>query len=303
MLVSLLQPQPEVFDLFDDIWCVVVGVWGVCVLGFWPGLDSLIALSRSANCLTVCTTQPPTHPLTPPTHQHLEPHPTPPRRVISSGKLVFQGPRDFVLPFFSSLGFACPRMKGTADFLQEVNTYTDQEVCSRRDGVGWSAVDAQCRGCLWCLAGWVGACEGVWGFGPEEQVCLWRAVCFCFVVGGLRRAFEEYEAKGGERACSCPYTTPINYPTNSCTLHTNHPNSPVHPYTRTPTAPAHTCVHPPHPLQRFWEGPLDEYRYVPAHEIADAYYRTEPGAAIMRELEAPPEELEKGGHSELATNR
>lgn len=81
------------------------------------------------------------------------------------------------------------------------------------------------------------------------------------------------------------------------------PTTPTRPYTRTPTAPAHIRVHPPHPLQRFWEGPLDEYRYVPAHEIADAYYRTEPGAAIMRELEAPPEELEKGGHSELATNR
>ena len=49
-------------------------------------------------------------------------------RVISSGKLVFQGPREFVLPFFTGLGFECPPLKGTADFLQEVNTFTDQEV-------------------------------------------------------------------------------------------------------------------------------------------------------------------------------
>ncbi len=56
------------------------------------------------------------------------------RRVISSGKLVFQGPAEFVLPFFQGLGFACPRMKGTADFLQEVDTFTDQEVCWPRRG-------------------------------------------------------------------------------------------------------------------------------------------------------------------------
>ncbi|GAB4822452.1 hypothetical protein N2152v2_009498 [Parachlorella kessleri] len=120
MLVSLLQPQPETFDLFDDVW------------------------------------------------------------VISSGKLVFQGPREFVLPFFTGLGFECPRLKGTADFLQEVNTFTDQE--------------------------------------------------------------------------------------------------------------------------RFWAGNPEEYRFIPAHEIAGAFYATKPGAAIIEELNEPAPTISTG-QPQLATHK
>ena len=54
-------------------------------------------------------------------------------------------------------------------------------------------------------------------------------------------------------------------------------------------------------VQRFWSGPLDDYQYLPAHKIAEAYYATQHGAAILQELEAPAT-AEKAGRAELATH-
>lgn len=59
-IISLLQPAPETFELFDDI------------------------------------------------------------ILLSEGQIVYQGPREDVLDFFSSMGFHCPERKNVADFLQEV---------------------------------------------------------------------------------------------------------------------------------------------------------------------------------------
>lgn len=42
--------------------------------------------------------------------------------------MVFHGPRDEVLPFFTTVGFALPERKGIADFLQEVTSAKDQQV-------------------------------------------------------------------------------------------------------------------------------------------------------------------------------
>ncbi|KAL3696312.1 hypothetical protein R1sor_010388 [Riccia sorocarpa] len=67
MLVSLLQPSPETYELFDDI------------------------------------------------------------ILLSEGQIVYQGPCDTVLDFFSRMGFRCPERKGVADFLQEVTSMKDQE--------------------------------------------------------------------------------------------------------------------------------------------------------------------------------
>ena len=36
------------------------------------------------------------------------------------------GPREGILPFFATLGFAPPPRKGAADFLQEVTSLSDQ---------------------------------------------------------------------------------------------------------------------------------------------------------------------------------
>eukprot|EP00667_Euglena_gracilis_P010931 EG_transcript_11141 len=40
--------------------------------------------------------------------------------VMAAGQIAFHGTRDQVLPYFQSLGFACPRGKDTAEFVQEV---------------------------------------------------------------------------------------------------------------------------------------------------------------------------------------
>nr|KYP53996.1 Pleiotropic drug resistance protein 1 [Cajanus cajan] len=66
-VISLLQPAPETYELFDDI------------------------------------------------------------ILISDGQIVYQGPREYVLDFFESVGFKCPERKGVADFLQEVTSRKDQE--------------------------------------------------------------------------------------------------------------------------------------------------------------------------------
>ncbi|KAL3144459.1 hypothetical protein ABBQ32_004202 [Trebouxia sp. C0010 RCD-2024] len=67
VLMSLLQPAPEVYNLFDDI------------------------------------------------------------LLLSEGLVVFHGPRDNVVEFFESCGFACPERKGVPDFLQEVTSKNDQK--------------------------------------------------------------------------------------------------------------------------------------------------------------------------------
>ncbi|KAJ9190251.1 hypothetical protein P3X46_001475 [Hevea brasiliensis] len=47
--------------------------------------------------------------------------------LLSEGQIVYQDPREQVVPFFESCGFKCPERKGTADFLQEVTSKKDQE--------------------------------------------------------------------------------------------------------------------------------------------------------------------------------
>ncbi|KAF3441957.1 hypothetical protein FNV43_RR15873 [Rhamnella rubrinervis] len=66
-VISLLQPAPETYELFDDV------------------------------------------------------------ILLSEGQIVYQGPREAVLNFFTFMGFSCPRRKNVADFLQEVTSKKDQE--------------------------------------------------------------------------------------------------------------------------------------------------------------------------------
>lgn len=61
-VISLLQPAPETYELFDDV------------------------------------------------------------MLLCEGQIVYQGPRDAALDFFSSMGFSCPERKNVADFLQEVSS-------------------------------------------------------------------------------------------------------------------------------------------------------------------------------------
>ncbi|KAK9788281.1 hypothetical protein WJX73_004447 [Symbiochloris irregularis] len=80
ILMSLLQPAPEVYDLFDDI------------------------------------------------------------MLLSDGIMAYHGPREGVVPFFSSLGFRCPTRKGVPDFLQEVTSRKDQEQYWTSQTKPWSFV-------------------------------------------------------------------------------------------------------------------------------------------------------------------
>lgn len=45
-----------------------------------------------------------------------------------TGRTVYHGPRDQVVPFFEQLGFQIPERKGVADFIQEICSEKDQEV-------------------------------------------------------------------------------------------------------------------------------------------------------------------------------
>ncbi|CAK0759197.1 hypothetical protein CVIRNUC_002679 [Coccomyxa viridis] len=47
--------------------------------------------------------------------------------LLCEGHVVFHGPREDVLPFFSNLGFQLPERKGIADFLQEIISKKDQQ--------------------------------------------------------------------------------------------------------------------------------------------------------------------------------
>ena len=42
------------------------------------------------------------------------------RSGAGAGRLVFSGPREEVVPFFSWVGLRCPERKNIADFVQEV---------------------------------------------------------------------------------------------------------------------------------------------------------------------------------------
>ena len=45
-----------------------------------------------------------------------------------TGRTVYHGPRDQVVPFFEQLGFQIPERKGVADFIQEICSEKDQQV-------------------------------------------------------------------------------------------------------------------------------------------------------------------------------
>ena len=60
---------------------------------------------------------------------------------------MYHGPIQQTLDFFSTMGFQCPERKGVADFLQEVTSRNDQQVCVCRPG--WMSIPAwQRMACL-----------------------------------------------------------------------------------------------------------------------------------------------------------
>ena len=47
--------------------------------------------------------------------------PTPKEQCLPAGRMVFHGPRQEILPYFSTVGFQPPERKNPADFVQEVS--------------------------------------------------------------------------------------------------------------------------------------------------------------------------------------
>ena len=47
----------------------------------------------------------------------------------AAGQLVFHGPREEIVGFFSALNMKVPERKAVPDFLQEVTSVKDQKVC------------------------------------------------------------------------------------------------------------------------------------------------------------------------------
>jgi hypothetical protein len=70
--------------------------------------------------------------------------------------IVYHGPRDQVIPFFTSLGFELPERKGAADFLQEITSRKDQKVCRALCSVQLSAsLQPTCGATSTFLRGWL----------------------------------------------------------------------------------------------------------------------------------------------------
>ncbi|KAF3597226.1 hypothetical protein DY000_02025581 [Brassica cretica] len=118
-LVSLLQPPPETFELFDDV--IILGEGRIIyqgpredVLGFFESMGFKCPERKGvADYLQ----EPP-----PETFELFDDV-----IILGEGRIIYQGPREDVLGFFESMGFKCPERKGVADYLQEILSRKDQE--------------------------------------------------------------------------------------------------------------------------------------------------------------------------------
>ena len=63
---------------------------------------------------------------------------------------MFHGPREEVLPFFSNLGFQLPERKGIADFLQEIISKKDQQVCCSQSPQLLGTAPVRAQGSIAC---------------------------------------------------------------------------------------------------------------------------------------------------------
>ena len=111
VLMALLQPAPEVYDLFDDIMLLCEGQ---APSSDTPSQCTAPVLSRSTN-----PEEPPEK-----VNNCLESD----NLAVRAGQIVYHGPKEQVMPFFNSLGFQLPERKGIADFLQEVTSEKEQKV-------------------------------------------------------------------------------------------------------------------------------------------------------------------------------
>lgn len=114
ILVALLQPAPEVYDLFDDVMLLAEGGLFLpahmlnCALPAFVSQVSSLAVLLVNGMQLLWEGQGLIH--------------------ASVGHMVYHGPCDQVMGFFRTKGFDLPERKGIPDFLQEVTGRSDQQV-------------------------------------------------------------------------------------------------------------------------------------------------------------------------------
>lgn len=147
VLMALLQPAPEVYDLFDDIMLLCEGESppplqeGADVNQ--PRMEPTVALAcwRIGRRRVQIYPEVKAHPMVPflcrtglkcsysrSGLQKIGLSANGQAPNAAAGQVVFHGPKDEAMPFFNSLGFELPGRKGIADFLQEVTSEKDQKV-------------------------------------------------------------------------------------------------------------------------------------------------------------------------------
>ena len=108
VMIALLQPAPEVYNLFDDILLLAEG----CVIFHGPKDEVLRPDHAVFSCIMHW-------------HRLNRRHGMPDARPCEVLRKEHNA-RLQVMPFFNSMGFSLPERKGIADFLQEVTSEKDQ---------------------------------------------------------------------------------------------------------------------------------------------------------------------------------
>uniref|UniRef100_M8BEV0 Pleiotropic drug resistance protein 3 n=1 Tax=Aegilops tauschii TaxID=37682 RepID=M8BEV0_AEGTA len=147
ILVSLLQPAPETYELFYDIilmaegQIVYHGPKGY-IMSFFEScgfkcperkgsadfLQELAHISESTILVSLLQPAPETYEL----FDDII--------LMAEGQIVYHGPKGYIMSFFESCGFKCPERKGSADFLQEVLSKKDQKQYWSRNEEGYNFV-------------------------------------------------------------------------------------------------------------------------------------------------------------------
>lgn len=186
--------------------------------------------------------------------------------MLSSGKILYHGPRELVLPFFESQGFVCPPKKGAADFLQEVPTLAGK----RRQGREACAQPSN-------------VCRHL-GSGLETRPLRAEK----WLISGAEHA--------RSRPCPLGALPPAVLPSPWCprhacggTLDAHHPHLWLCVRRSAVTgAGVPPCTAPPADQRKYWAGEPSAYQFVSSQAFSDACWtQTEAGRAAAAELAAP----------------
>ena len=119
MLISLLQPAPESYNLFDNVMLIAEGRESLIFLKFFLCLDTSCQKTTSFLDLKPCISE---------ACYRISVFAE--NTLIDAGHIIYHGPTQDAAAYFETLGFRCPERKGVADFLQEVTSSKVQNLLS-----------------------------------------------------------------------------------------------------------------------------------------------------------------------------